>query len=58
MRLVNARRTVSPIEPFFVEDWVKIAVFRLDGVAATWANALLLEVSERETDAIYMGGVL
>ena len=31
---------------FFVEDWVEIAALRLDGVAATWANALFLEVSE------------
>ena len=29
-----------------MEDWVEIAALRLDGAAATWANALLLEVSE------------
>ena len=31
-----------------MEDWVEIAALRLDGVAVTWANALLLEVSEGE----------
>ena len=31
---------------FSVEDWVEIAALRLDGAAVTWANALLLEVSE------------
>ena len=31
---------------FSEEDWVEIAALRLDGAAATWANALLLEVSE------------
>ena len=31
-----------------MEDWVEIAALRLDGAAATWANALLLEVSERK----------
>ena len=29
-----------------MEDWVEITALRLDGVAATWANAFLLEVSE------------
>ena len=31
-----------------MEDWVEIAALRLDGVVATSANALLLEVSERK----------
>ena len=29
-----------------MEDWVEIAALRLDGAAATWANALLFEVSK------------
>ena len=29
-----------------MEDWVEIAALRLDGAAATWVNALFLEVSE------------
>ena len=29
-----------------MDNWVEIAALRLDGVAVTWANALLLEVSE------------
>ena len=29
-----------------MEDCVEIAALRLDGAAAVWANALLLEVSE------------
>ena len=32
----------------FVEDWVEIVALRLDGAGATWANGLLLEVSERK----------
>ena len=31
---------------FSMEDWVEIVALRLDGAAGTWANALLLEVSE------------
>ena len=46
--LVNAGRMVSPIDPFFVEDWVEIAALRLDGAAATWDNAVLFEVCERK----------
>ena len=36
------------MRPFFAEDWVEIATLRMDGAAATWANALLLEVFERK----------
>ena len=33
---------------FSVEDCVDIVALRLDGLAATWANAQLLEVSKRK----------
>ena len=33
---------------FSMEEWVEIAALRLDGAAATWAKALLLEVSEKK----------
>ena len=33
---------------FSMEDWVEIVALRLNGAAATWANTLLLEVSEKK----------